>query len=65
MKAVQWILIGSRVFALTCGLTVLGSGCGDNSTVTGGPPGLSQEEIKRNEDSKRAMEEASKQSKKK
>jgi hypothetical protein len=28
--------------------------------VTGGPTGLSQEEMKRNEESKRAMEEASK-----
>jgi len=64
MKTVQWILIGSRIFALTCGLTVLGSGCGDKSTVTGGPTGLSQEEMKRNEDSKRAMEEASKSKKK-
>lgn len=59
MKTVQWILIGSRIFALTCGLTVLGSGCGDDSTKTGGST-LSQEEIKRNEDSKRAMEAASK-----
>jgi hypothetical protein len=59
MKTVRWILIGSRIFALTCGLTVLGSGCGDSSTGTGGPTGLSQEEVKRNEESKRAMEEAS------
>jgi hypothetical protein len=63
MKTVQWMLIGSRIFALTCGLTVLGSGCGDNPTVTSGQPGLSQEEIKRNEESKRAMEEASKSKK--
>jgi hypothetical protein len=62
MKTVRWILIGSRIFALTCGLTVpgLGSGCSDSATVTGGSPGLSQEEIKRNEDSRKAMEEASK-----
>jgi hypothetical protein len=58
MKTLQWILIGSRVLALTCGLTVLGSGCGDNSTGTGGS--ISQEEQKRNEESKRAMEEAAK-----
>jgi hypothetical protein len=61
MKTLQWILLASRIFALSCGLTLLGSGCGDNATVSGGPTGgLSQEEIKRNEDSKRAMEEASK-----
>jgi len=63
MKTVQWILIGSRIFALTCGLTVLGSGCGGNSTETGGT--LSQEEIKRNEESKKAMEAASTTKKKK
>jgi hypothetical protein len=61
MKTLRWILIASRIFALTCGLAVLGSGCGDSSTGAGGPKGgLSEEEIKRNDDSKRAMEEASK-----
>jgi hypothetical protein len=60
MKTVRWILIGSRIFALTCGLTVLGSGCGDSST-TSGPAGVTQEENKRNEDTRKAMEEYAKQ----
>jgi hypothetical protein len=64
MKTVQWILIGSRIFALTCGLTVLSSGCGDSATVSGGPPGLSQEEVKRNEETRKAMEEAARPKKK-
>jgi hypothetical protein len=63
MKTIRWILIGSRIFTLTCGLTVLGSGCGDSSTGTGGTP--SQEEAKRNEESRRAMEEAAKANTKK
>ena len=63
MKTVRWILIGSRIFALTFGLTFLGGGCGDNSAGTGGS--VTQEEQKRNEDTKKAMEEASKAAKKK
>ncbi len=58
MKSVRWILIGSRIFALTCGLTVVGSGCGDTSTAT--PGTVSREEAKRNDESKKAMEEAAK-----
>jgi hypothetical protein len=61
MKTVQWILIGSRIFALTCGLTVLCGGCGDNSAGAGGP---SQKELKRNEDIKKAMEEVKAKAKK-
>ncbi len=63
MKSVRWILIGSRIFALTCGLTVLGSGCGDSTTATTGT--VSQEEAKKNEESKRAMEAAAKANTKK
>jgi hypothetical protein len=66
MKSVQWVLIASRIFVLSCGLTVIGGGCGDNATVTSGPTGgLSPEEVKRNDDSKKAMEEAAKPAKKK
>ena len=61
MKTVQWILIGCRIVALTCGLAALGmgSGCGDSSQTTIGPK-LSQEEEKRNEETRNAMEAASK-----
>jgi hypothetical protein len=59
MKPVQWILITSRIFALSCGLAVAGNGCGDDAAVTAPPSGgLSPEEIERNEESKKAREEA-------
>ncbi len=58
MKIIPWILIGGRVFALAFGLTVLGSSCGDTNKATTGT--LSQEEAKRNEETQKAMEAASK-----
>ena len=63
MKIIPWILIGSRIFALSFGLTLLAGGCGDSSSGTGSS--LSQEEQKRNEDSKKAMEDAAKATRKK
>ena len=64
MNTVGRILIGCRILAAVAGLSVMGSGCGGGTSGTGSStPGLSQEEIKRNEDTKKAMEEAAKANK--
>jgi hypothetical protein len=63
MKTVQWILIGCRVVAICFGLMLLGSGCGDLGGVsTGGSP--SEEEAKRDQETRKAMEAASHTAKK-
>jgi hypothetical protein len=54
MKPVQWILISCRVLAVCFGLTLLNSGCGDQTPP---PGGVTNEEAKRNEDTRKAMEE--------
>ncbi len=54
MKVVSWLLISSRVLALSCGLTFLLAGCGGGNQTTG--TSLSDEETKRNVESKNAME---------
>ena len=62
MKTVQWILIGCRVAAICFGLMLIGSGCGDSGGVsTGGSP--SEEEAKRDQETRKAMEAASKATK--
>ena len=60
MKTVQWVLIACRLLALSFGLTLLHSGCGEQSAT----PGLStEEEKKRDADTRKAMEAASQASK--
>jgi hypothetical protein len=58
MKTVQWILITGRVLSVCFGLTLLNSGCGDQSAAPGGIS--SEEEKKRDADTRKAMEAASK-----
>ena len=58
MKTIQWLLIACRVLAVSFGLTLLCSGCGDPG---GGSSGVStDEELKRDAESRKAMEAASK-----
>ncbi len=57
MKTVQWVLIACRVLAVCFGLTLLSSGCGDES---GASRGVTTEEQKRDAESRKAMEAASK-----
>jgi hypothetical protein len=63
MKSVQWVLIGCRVLAISFGLTLLGSGCGDSGG--GGDTGpSSDEQVKRDLETRKAMEAASQAAKK-
>lgn len=59
MKKLQWILIAGRVLTIAFSLTLLGSGCGDQNAATGN---VTEEEKKRDEDTRKAMEAASKSS---
>ena len=62
MKTVQWVLIGCRVVSVCLGLTLLNSGCGEQTAA----PGVSsEEEKKRDADTRKAMEAASKAATKK
>ncbi len=58
MKTVQWVLIACRVLAVCFGLTLLSSGCGDESGASRGVS--TEEEKKRDAESRKAMEAASK-----
>ncbi len=59
MKTVQWVLIACRLLAVSFGLTLVHSGCGDQSA----PSGVStEEEKKRDAETRKAMEAASKAS---
>ncbi len=49
MKTVQWVLIACRVLAVCFGLTLLSSGCGDES---GASRGVTTEEQKRDAESR-------------
>jgi len=63
MKTVQWVLIACRVLAVCFGLTLLNSGCGDQG---GADRGVStQEEQKRDAETRKAMEAASQAAQKK
>ncbi len=59
MKTVQWVLIACRVLAVCFGLTPLCSGCGDQSVAPRGG-GNTAEEQKRDAETRKAMEAASK-----
>jgi hypothetical protein len=59
MKTVQWVLIACRVLAVCFGLTLLSSGCGGESGAPRGG-GTTAEEQKRDAESRKAMEAASK-----
>ncbi len=63
MKTVQWVLIACRVFAVSFGLTLLNSGCGDQSGASRGVS--TEEEHKRDAETRKAMEAASKAAHKK
>jgi hypothetical protein len=63
MKTVQSLLIACRVVAVCFGLTLLHSGCSDQSGPAAG--GTTEEEAKRNADTRKAMEAASKAANKK
>ncbi len=58
MKTVQWVLIACRVLAVSFGLTLLCSGCGNQGGATSGVS--TEEEQKRDADTRKAMEAASK-----
>jgi hypothetical protein len=62
MKTVQWVLIACRVVAVSFGLTLLNSGCGDQGGASRG--GTTEEEVKRDAETRKAMEAASKAAKK-
>ena len=62
MKTVKWILIGCRILAVSFGLTLLISGCGDSGSKPS--VGGTEEEVKRNADTQNAMEDASQAAKK-
>jgi hypothetical protein len=63
MKTVQWVLIGCRVLAISVGVTLLASGCGDSGAgFSGGTQ--SEEEVKWDSETRKAMEAASKVTKK-
>ena len=47
MKSVQWVLIGCRVMSVCLGLTLLNSGCGDQSAAPGGVSSAGGEEERR------------------
>lgn len=64
MNAVKWVLIGCRVLAVACGPILFASGCGDSTSQTGTTSNV-QEEMKKLEGSKKAMEESSQAQKKK
>ena len=63
MKTVKWILIACRIVAIGACLTFLNSGCGDQGGISGGVS--SEEEVKRDADTRKAMEAASQAPKKK
>ena len=63
MKTVRWVLIACRIMAVFFGLTLLNSGCGDQSGFSGGVS--TEEEVKRDAETRKAMEAASKDAKKK
>ncbi len=63
MKTIQWALIACRVLTVSFGLTLLGSGCGDQSAPTNGPP--TEAEKKWDAETRNAMENASKNAQKK
>jgi hypothetical protein len=60
MNLIKWVVIGCRVLTVGFGLTLLASGCGGNpDQETGKTPDI-QREMQRLEESKKAMEAASK-----
>jgi hypothetical protein len=63
MKTVRWVLIACRIMSVSFGLTLLNSGCGDQSGISGGVS--TEEEVKRDAETREAMEAASKVAKKK
>lgn len=63
MKTVQWVLIACRALAVCFGLTLLNSGCGDDNVATRSVS--TAEEKKRDADTRKAMEAASKAAQKK
>lgn len=59
MKTFRWALIACRVLSVACGLTLLNGGCGgEPSAISGGT--RSEEEVKRDAETREAMEAASK-----
>jgi hypothetical protein len=63
MKTVRWVLIACRILAVLIGLTLVNSGCGDQSGISGGVS--TEEEVKRDAETRKAMEAASEVAKKK
>ncbi|MHC5540136.1 hypothetical protein ACYOEI_18100 [Singulisphaera rosea] len=53
MKSIAWALMACRILAVSLGLTLLNSGCGPQSVSYGG---VTTEEAKWNDDSRKAME---------
>ena len=62
MKVVSWILLGCRALTLIFGLTCLVAGCGDSSATSEGV--TAKDEMNKMEDTKKAMDAASKTKKK-
>jgi hypothetical protein len=63
MKTIQWVLIACRVVAVSFGLALLSSGCGDQSVAPGAA--TTDEEAKRDAETRKAMEAASNAARKK
>ena len=59
MKTIQWVLIACRLLAVSFGLTLFSSGCSDQTASSSG--GVTAEEAKRDADTRKAMEAASKE----
>jgi hypothetical protein len=53
-KTVHWLLIAGRILAVTFGLTLVHTGCGDGAHVSGTS---TEEEKQRDADTRKAMEE--------